>query len=484
MKDRGVAKAINTAARSRSRDSDDRPHVTTERDRGSYHDGVAARDVAASALFSVFVEKRAFDDVFAKVSELRGLSPRDRAFARNIAATVLRHRGSLNAVLNRFLAKPLPVNQGRLEPILLSAAAQLLVLKTPPHAAISLAVDQCRVDKAAQRFAKLANAVLRRVSVEGPPIWASLDHAALDVPDWLMARWRSSYGVDVAHAIAQASLFEAPLDLSMKAGDAAHWAERLGGIALPTGSVRLVASGRIDELAGYDDGAWWVQDAAAALPAKLFGRDLRGQRIADLCAAPGGKTAQLAAAGAIVTAVDKSPGRLKRLKINLARLGLDADTATADAATFETDHLFDGILIDAPCTATGTIRRHPDILHLKRPEDIAALGDVQAPILARAAELVKPGGRIVYCTCSLEPQEGRDQIERFLADRPDFARVAITSADLVAGEIAAAFDDGQGIQSWISPDGDLRTLPCQMSTLPPGLTGHDGFFAARLQRIG
>ncbi len=474
--------AKTSSADARPLDGEDPIQITIERDRGSYHDGIAARDVAASALFSVFVEKRAFDDVFAKVSELRGLAPRDRAFARNIAATVLRHRGSLNAVLNRFLAKPLPVNQGRLEPILLSAAAQLLVLKTPPHAAISLAVDQCRVDKAAQRFAKLANAVLRRVSVEGPAIWDSIDRAALDVPEWLMARWHSSYGADAAHAIAQASLLEAPLDLSLKTGDPLQWAERLGGIALPTGSVRLASSGRIEGLVGYEDGAWWVQDAAASLPAKLFGRDLRGMRIADLCAAPGGKTAQLAAAGAAVTAVDKSPGRLKRLKINLARLGLDADIATADAATFETDQLFDGVLIDAPCTATGTIRRHPDILHLKRPEDVAALCTVQAPILARAADLIKPGGTIVYCTCSLEPQEGRDQVERFLSNRPDFSRVAITSADFVSSDNRAASDDDRERQSWISPEGDLRTLPCQMSTLPNGLTGHDGFFAARLRR--
>jgi 16S rRNA (cytosine967-C5)-methyltransferase len=439
-------------------------------------DGLAARDVAASALFSVFVEKRAFDDVFAKVSEARSLAPRDRGFARLIAATVLRHRGSLNAVIRSFLDKPLPENQGRLEPILLCAAAQLLFLRTPPHAAISLAVDQCRVDSAARRFDKLANAVLRRVSVEGDAVLAELDVVKLNVPSWLLARWQNTYGHEVAREIALASLTEAPLDLSIH-GDVNAWAETLGGSVLPTGSIRLNASGRIEDLPGYDDGAWWVQDAAAALPVKLFG-DLRGKQVADLCAAPGGKTAQLAAGGARVTSVDKSPGRLNRLKGNLARLGLDAETAVADASAFDPGRQYDAVLIDAPCTATGTIRRHPDILHLKRDDDVAALAAVQAPILARAATLVEPGGTLVYCTCSLEPAEGRDQVAKFLAVHPEFSRSPVTPADLV-GPGSVGHDV---VKAWISDEGDLRTLPHHLSDLPFGQTGMDGFFAARLIR--
>ena len=442
----------------------------------SIADGLAARDVAASALFSVFVEKRAFDDVFAKVSEARALAPRDRGFARLIAATVLRHRGSLNAVIRSFLDKPLPENQGRLEPILLCAAAQLLFLRTPPHAAISLAVDQCRVDSAARRFDKLANAVLRRVSVEGDAVLAELDTVKLNVPGWLLARWEKTYGRDVAREIARASLTEAPLDLSIN-GDVSAWAQTLGGMVLPTGSVRLAAAGRIEDLPGYDDGAWWVQDAAAALPVKLFG-DLRGKHVADLCAAPGGKTAQLAAAGARVTSVDKSPGRLHRLKGNLARLGLDAETAVADAASFDPGLQYDAVLIDAPCTATGTIRRHPDILHLKRDDDVAALAAVQAPILARAATLVKPGGTIVYCTCSLEPEEGQDQVAKFLAMHPEYSRSPVTVSDLVSPSSV----DQEVATAWISNEGDLRTLPHHLSNLPPGQTGMDGFFAARLIR--
>lgn len=432
-------------------------------------DGLAARDVAASALFSVFVESRAFDDAFAKAAEARRLTPRDRAFSRLIATTCLRQRGALNTVIGRFLEKPLPVNQGRLEPILLCAAAQLLILKTPPHAAISLAVDQCRVDKAAKRFDKLANAVLRKVATAGPEIFASMDSARLNVPAWLLARWTMTYGSDAARAIADASLREAPLDLTVK-GDPAALAEKLSGVVLPTGSVRLHDAGRIEELADYASGDWWVQDAAAALPVKLFG-DLRGRDAVDLCAAPGGKTAQLAMLGARVTAVDKSPGRLKRLAANLARLGLTAEQVVADAAAYNPGRLFDAVLIDSPCTATGTIRRHPDILYLKRPDDVAALAALQSTLLDNAAALVKPGGTLVYCTCSLEPEEGAAQIERFVSAHPEFARRAVTAAELVGEGVDVA-------ESWLTADGDLRTLPIHLESAG----GMDGFYAARLIR--
>lgn len=431
--------------------------------------GLAARDVAVSALFSVFVEKRAFDDVFNKAAATRNLEARDRAFARLIAATVLRHHGELRAVIARFLEKPLPEHQGRLEQILLAAAAQLVFLQTPPHAAISLAVDQCRGDSSAKRFDKLTNAVLRRVSEQGAAILDQLDPVQCNIPAWLLARWTSAYGRDLAYDIAKASLSEAPLDLTVKS-NAALWAEKLGGIALPSGSVRLSGAGRIEDLEGYDDGAWWVQDTAAALPVKMLG-DVSGKDVADLCAAPGGKTAQLAAAGARVTAVDKSPGRLNRLKANLTRLGLDAETVVADAAEFAPGGMFDAILVDAPCTATGTIRRHPDILLLKRDEDVAALAALQARVLAAAADAVKPGGTLVYCTCSLEPQEGSDQIARFLVANPNFRRVPIQAAEIGADP------------AWLSADGDLRTLPCHAADLPDGLKGLDGFYAAKLVRV-
>jgi 16S rRNA (cytosine967-C5)-methyltransferase len=272
----------------------------------------------------------------------------------------------------------------------------------------------------------------------------------------------------VAEEIACASLREAALDISVK-HDARAWAERLAGKLLPTGSVRLASEGRIDALPGYEEGAWWVQDAAAALPAKLFG-SVAGLKIVDLCAAPGGKTAQLAAMGAQVTAVDISAERLARLKANLERLRLDAEIIATDAASWAPGTEFDGVLLDVPCLATGTIRRHPDILHLKRPGDLARLTELQSRLLANALSLVRPGGRVVYCCCSLEPEEGPEQIDRVLRERPDFARVAIDAAEIGADP------------RWITPAGDLMTLPFHMPVEPSELSGMDGFYAARLER--
>lgn len=430
--------------------------------------GRAARDVAVSALFSVLVEKRSFDESFVRLASSPDLASRDRAFARLIATTVLRHRGALQAVVNSYLAKPLPKHQGRLEHILLAAAAQLLLLQTPPHAAISVAVDQCRADRVGRRFANLVNAVLRRVSESGGGRLAALDNIALTFPEWLLSKWTSVYGPAEARQIARASLAEPALDISVKS-DPEQWAKRLGGIVLPTGSVRCAGVGRIEDLDGFDEGAWWVQDAAAALPVKLLG-DVRGLRVLDLCAAPGGKTAQLAAAGAQVTAVDKSAGRIQRLRENLARLRLSAETIVADAQALQVDAGFDVVLLDAPCTATGTIRRHPDILYLKRAEDVAALSDLQADLLRQAAQLVSPGGTLLYCTCSLEPEEGEQQIAAFLKEHARFSRRPM------------AIDEATIPLLWRTAEGDLRTLPTYLGDLPEGLKGLDGFYAAVLSK--
>ena len=283
-----------------------------------------------------------------------------------------------------------------------------------------------------------------------------------------MTRWTKTYGIATAQAIAQANAHEPALDLTVKE-DAAGWATRLRGGALPTGSVRMVPHGPVSLLPGFSEGAWWVQDAAAAIPARLFG-DVRGKRIADICAAPGGKTAQLAAMGAQVTAVDRSERRLVRLKENLNRLQLAAETVVVDATEWQPEP-FDGALIDAPCTSTGTIRRHPDIAWLKQENDLAALADLQRRLLEKSVDLVVPGGTIIYCTCSLEPEEGEQQVAALLAREPRLRRQAIDPAEL------------PGLDGLVSADGDLRTLPCAWAHDDARMGGMDGFFAARLVRI-
>jgi 16S rRNA (cytosine967-C5)-methyltransferase len=433
--------------------------------------GLDARQLAVACLVAVLDRGHTLEDGFESAAGAFASSPleaRDRAFARLLATTVLRRKGELDAVLGSFIEKPLPEQRGPLSHILRVAAAQLLVLATPAHAAISLAVDQTRADRYARRFDRLTNAVLRRVATDGAARLAGLQGATLNIPAWRYAGWEKAFGAETARRIAEASLAEAPLDLSVKSEPEA-WAERLGGKVLGTGSVRLEASGRIEDLPGFGDGAWWVQDAAAALPARLF-RDVRGKDIADLCAAPGGKTAQLAAAGGRVTAVDLSPERLKRLAENLARLQLEAELVASDVLAWEPGRAFDAVLLDVPCTSTGTIRRHPDILYLKRGEDTTAAAALQSRLLDAAAKLVKPGGLLVYCTCSLEPEEGERQIERFLDQRPDYRRQPISAAEIGADS------------AWINPHGDLRTLPFHCATDRPGMSGMDGFFAARLVR--
>jgi 16S rRNA (cytosine967-C5)-methyltransferase len=428
--------------------------------------GLAAREAAVRLLGAVLNNHRSLDEAIAAELKDSALAPRDRAFARMIVATVLRRLGELEAVLNGYLEKPLPARQGNLWPILLAGAAQLLFLATPPHAAVGLAVDQARKDRHARRYDKLVNALLRRVAREGASALAGRDAVALDIPAWLLERWTTAYGEAEARRIAEASLGAAALDISVKS-EPEVWAQRLGGTELPTGSVRLKAGGRIEDLEGFADGAWWVQDAAAALPARLLG-PVAGLSVADLCAAPGGKTAELVSAGANVTAVELSGGRLVRLKENLARLQLEAELVEADAAAWAPQRSFDAVLLDAPCTATGTIRRHPDILRLKRPGDVAALAALQTKLLDNAVGLLKPGGTLIYCTCSLEPEEGVEQVAALLARDSRLARQPIES-----GECGIA-------PEWLTADGDLRTLPYHLPHEQKELSGLDGFFAARL----
>ena len=426
--------------------------------------GLPARALAVKAIDGVLSEGAALEDAF----EGGMLEARDLALARMIAGVSMRRFGTIGALLDAALAKGMPRKSGPLEAILVTALAQILFLDVPDHAAVDLAVRLARGDDRAQAFAGLANAVLRRISAEKAARLAAIAPDA-DTPSWLMTRWRAAYGEAGAEAIAAALRVEPSLDLTVKA-DAAGWAERLGGRVLATGSVRLAAHGPINALAGFDEGTWWVQDAAAALPAKLLGK-IEGLRIADLCAAPGGKTAQLAAAGALVTAVDRSDVRLQRLRENLKRLRLDAKVVAADMLSWQSEP-FDGLILDAPCSATGTIRRHPDVAWAKAPADVVAVADLQRRMLARAVQWVKPGGVMIYCTCSLEPEEGEAQIAAFLEKQPEFRIEPVKPEEI------------GGLSEAIQPMGTLRTLPSMLADVDPVMAGMDGFFVARLRRAG
>lgn len=432
--------------------------------------GLAARYVAADIIDGVLRRHRALDEQLDGPGAnpgLAGFTERDRALARALVATVLRRLGALRHLIGLCLDRGLPAKAPRVEIALLIGAAQILFLDVPDHAAVDLAVRVAQADRNAARYAGLINAVLRRLAREGAARVSELDLPILDTPSWLMARWTATYGAPTAHAIAAANGHEPALDLTVKS-DPEIWAQRLDGRLLPTGSVRVIAHGAIAALPGFAEGAWWVQDAAAALPARLFG-SVRGRRVADLCAAPGGKTAQLAAAGARVTAIDRSPTRLERLRENLDRLSLTAELVCADAAQW-TAAPFDAVLIDAPCSSTGAIRRHPDVPWLKRASDIAALAALQRRLLARAAALTKSGGMLVYCTCSLEPEEGEDVVADLLARESGLKRVPIGPAEIF------------GRDEFITKDGDMRTLPCHFPDADSRMAGLDGFYAARLEK--
>ncbi|MGB6997546.1 MAG: transcription antitermination factor NusB [Pseudolabrys sp.] len=431
--------------------------------------GLAARRIAADILDGVLRRRIALDEQFSGKNAhpgLPALAERDRALARRLTATVLRRLGTLRHLVGGYLEKGFPSDAPRAETILLLGAAQILWLEVPDHAAVDLSVRLAQADRRAGRYAGLVNAVLRRVAQHGAT--ASFDDISRDTPEWLLKRWTGIYGSDTARAIAAANGHEPALDLTVKQ-DTESWAERLRGRVMPTGTVRTLAHGAISLLPGFSEGAWWVQDAAAALPVRLFG-DLRGKNVADLCAAPGGKTAQLAFAGANVTAVDRSPVRINRLRENLARLSLDAETVVADALEWDGGP-FDAVLVDAPCSSTGTIRRHPDVPWLKSEADVSVLTSLQQRLLDRAVGLLKPGATLVYCVCSLEPVEGENQTTALLARDPRVARKPITRQDV--------FDRAE----FVTPDGDLRTLPLHLVDPDPRWGGLDGFYATRLTRI-
>ncbi len=417
-----------------------------------------SRAVALDLLQEVLVRQRSLDEAMERNIHWPELEPRDRAFARLLTSTTLRRLGEINQALDLFVTERLPPKARAVSDALRLGACQLLFLGTPAHAAVGETVELVGGLGALAGYKGLVNAVLRRLGRERPVTdpWRNL-------PAWLAGSWVDAYGEPKARAIAASHLNEAPLDLSVKS-DPESWAQRLGGEILPTGSLRLPrGAGPVESLPGYEEGAWWVQDAAASLPARLLGRP---RQAIDLCAAPGGKTAELLARGSRVTAVDRSAPRLTRLGDNLRRLGFEATVVTADAATWRPEEPAEAVLLDAPCSATGTIRRHPDLPWLKRPADIPKLTALQDRLLANAIAMTRPGGLIVYATCSLQPEEGIERIESLLAAGAPVERLPI------------ALEEVGGLADILNPEGDLRSLPFHLGEKG----GMDGFYAARLKR--
>lgn len=428
------------------------------------------RAAALDLVAAVLDKRQQLDDALGAAFEKGGayadLDRRDRAFARLLVTTVLRRLGQIDSTIGALLDRPLPARLARVRNALRLGVAQLVFLETPPHAAVDRTV---RLVGRKSPFKRLVNAVLRRLTRERDELIQDQDAARLNTPDWLWDSWCAAYGEAKARAIAEAHLSEPPLDISVKT-DPDIWAERLDARVLPTGTLRRTSGGAVGDLPGYADGEWWIQDVASMVPARVLLSSLEdggsGTRILDACAAPGGKTAQLAAAGAQVEALDVSARRLSTLQENLRRLDLSAEVFQRDFRDWEPPAPYQAILLDAPCTATGTIRRHPDIPRLRRSADVSRLAKLQAQLLDAAAETLAPDGVLVYCTCSLQPEEGAAQIERLLSDRSDLTRWPIEKA-LVPG-----------IEEALRPNGDVQILPCHLADAG----GTDGFFISRLKR--
>lgn len=386
----------------------------------------------------------------------QGLPPADRALVHAIAAETLRHLPDLDALIDGATRQPLP-DDAKARMVLRIALIQVLALGTAPHAVIATALPL--VDGGPR---KLVHGVFGTVT-RGAPTLAEPP----TLPAEVTARWTEQWGDAMPEAAARAYAVRPPIDVSVRdPAQTGEWAERLGGESFAAGHVRLPDQASVPDLPGFAEGAWWVQDIAASCAARLLGAG-EGRTALDLCAAPGGKTMQLAAAGWQVTAIDQSKKRLERLGDNLARTGLSAGIVQADLRTWAPEAPVDAILLDAPCSATGIYRRHPDVLHRIGPRQIAELAELQADLLARAADWLKPGGQLIYATCSLEQVEGEAQIARFLQDRPDITLRPAQAAELPQGIAPTA-------QGW------LRTLPDTL--VDKG--GTDGFFIARLARAG
>ena len=423
--------------------------------------GTGARRAAVALLHGVLVERRMLSELTAGAgAPLARLAPAERARAQALALGVLRNLTALDAVLAAFLDRPPPP---KAQHALRVAAFELLVEGAPAHGVVNAAVEILRGGRRGGHLAGLVNAVARRLADEGAELWQAQPPQPL--PGWLAKPVARHFGAAAVTAIAAAHRRGAAVDLSLKApGTAAEWARRLAAEILPTGSLRLRGPAQVSALPGFAEGAWWVQDAAAAVPVRLLG-DVAGQEVLDLCAAPGGKTMQLAAAGARVSALDISEPRLRLLRQNLERTGLAAEVVVADALGWRPGRRFDAIVLDAPCSATGTIRRHPDLPFVKAGTDLSGLFALQAGLIDAALELLKPGGRLIYCTCSLLPREGESQVEAALTRHPG---LAVLPPDA----------PGMGLEpGWVTAEGGVRLRPDYWA----GRGGMDGFYIAALR---
>lgn len=415
------------------------------------------RRAAVHLLTRVLQKHQLLEEILNPV--LKGLSPRDRSLSRALASTTLRHLGTIDALIDKMLDRPLSDKMSDIRHVLRIGIAQILFLNIPSHAAVH---DTVELVPEKSKYRGMVNALLRRTDRQGKKLLGQLDIPKRNTPDWLWDAWESHYGEETTYLIAAANMQEAKLDISVKE-DPEKWARLLDAEIIATGSLRRLSTSDVTTLPGFSEGGWWVQDAAATIPASLFG-DIKGKRILDSCAAPGGKTAQLAAAGAHVIALDRSKGRMKRLAENMDRLKLNVDLIVAEAESYIPEHALDGILLDAPCSSTGTMRRHPDVAYLKSLADVEKLGLLQARLLDAASKQLLPDAILVYSVCSLQAEEGEHQIESLLKRDSSLKRLPVKK------------DEIAGLGELINTNGDIRCLPHHLG-------GIDGFFVARLVKI-
>lgn len=430
-------------------------------------EGLAARRVVLSILCDVLDRKQALDHVLDSHDGFKGLVQRDRAFARMLVTTIIRRLGQIDDLIAKAEERP-GTKTPKLQHILRLGVAQIMFMAVPDHAAVDTSV-RIAEEEGLERQKGFVNGLLRTIVRSGPEWLSRQDEARLNTPEWLLKLWIEDYGLGMAAEIAKANLSEAPLDITVKdKKDKNYWAAQFKATEMLTGTLRKTSGGRVQDMEGFDQGHWWVQDASAAMPAKLFG-DIHGQTVIDMCAAPGGKTIQMVSMGANVIAIDRSRNRLKRLEENAVRLGYEdkIQVIASDAATWRPKDQVPYILLDAPCSATGTIRRHPDVVHLKSQGDIARLCDLQWRLLENAFDMLMPGGILVYCTCSLQKSEGEGQIAAFLEAHGNAARLPIQPEEL------GGYDES------LTEDGDLRILPFHQAALG----GMDGFYVSRLTKI-